>query len=806
MSENKIEILAPAGSFDSLKAAVNAGAHAVYIGGKKFGARAHAENLEEDAMLNAIDFVHLHGRKIYLTVNTLFKNKEIEEELYSYLEKYYMAGLDAVIVQDPGVMQFVHNNFPILPIHASTQMTLTMAGGANQLADMGVTRIVTSRELSLSEIKELKENTSFEIESFVHGALCYCYSGQCLMSSIIGGRSGNRGRCAQPCRMPYDLSVDGNITGKKQGEYLLSPKDICTLAIIPELVEAGIHSFKIEGRMKSQEYTALAVSKYKKYTDLYQDLGKEAYQHYIEKHKKELDKDIVELMDLYNRGGFTEGYFKKYNGLDMMSTERPNHNGVLVGMVSGVKGIRAEIRLARDIYSQDILEIRDGKNKVYEFTIKEGVTKESIIYSNFLAKSGVEEGMTVYRTRNSTLLEKINTSYINIPVKTKIQGVFTAKANLPIKLQLECKGVHVEVAGPLAQAALKSPTDMEQTRSLLKQTNTTQFIFDKLVIEQGENLFLPTSQLKALRRNGIEELEKAILSVFRRERPVLTEEEPSYKTSEIAETRLGMVVHLTDTRLLDTILQSKEVDAVYLDMMELDKEELEAAILKVKGAGVKFFLVLPHIYRKNVMETDLFTDKLIDGIVVKNLEELNLLQNELKLPENEIILDYNVYTANKESKMFYNEKSIYHFTASLELNVKELEETGCHDSDLIVYGHIPLMVSAQCVYKTTGQCRKGQKANWNSYLVDRYQKKFYVKNYCRNCYNVIYNGQPISLLKYEKEIGKLGPANIRLDFTLEGKDETARILEAFGQAFKKGGTPSYEIKEYTKGHFKRGVE
>ena len=271
--KREIEILAPAGSYESLKAAIAAGADAVYVGGNRFGARAYANNFSEEELLEAIDYVHLHGKKIYLTVNTLLKEKELERELYSYLLPYYRQGLDAVIVQDPGVLRFVREYFPSLPIHASTQMTITGADGARFMEEQGVERIVTARELSLQEIKEISEKTSLEIESFVHGALCYCYSGQCLYSSLLGGRSGNRGQCAQPCRLPY--KVDGKTS------YVMSLKDLCTVEFIPDLAEAGIYSFKIEGRMKKPEYVAAVTSIYRKYADLYLQKGRKDYSVYL---------------------------------------------------------------------------------------------------------------------------------------------------------------------------------------------------------------------------------------------------------------------------------------------------------------------------------------------------------------------------------------------------------------------------------------------------------------------------------------------------------------------------------------------
>ena len=366
-SQRKPEILAPAGSVESLRGAIAAGADAVYIGGSKFGARAYADNPEEDTLLSAIDYVHSKDRRIYLTVNTLLKEQELKEDLVPFLEKYYRAGVDAVIVQDVGVLHFLAMDFPDLPVHASTQMTLVSSDGAKQLSEYPVTRLVPARELSFEEIKEIRKNTNLELECFVHGALCYCYSGQCLLSSMIGGRSGNRGRCAQPCRMPYIVTEDGKKVA--EGLYALSPKDLCTLDRIPELVEAGIDSFKIEGRMKRPEYTAGVTAAYRLMTDLYFEYGEEGFHQYLKKHPGVLNEQMDRVADLYNRGGFTKGYYVQYHGKNMMAMERPNHTGIKVGEVISGKGIRATIKLEKTINPQDVLEIRDISGDSYEFTV-----------------------------------------------------------------------------------------------------------------------------------------------------------------------------------------------------------------------------------------------------------------------------------------------------------------------------------------------------------------------------------------------------------------------------------------------------
>lgn len=301
MRNKDFELLAPAGSLEILKGVIESGADAVYVGGSMFGARAYANNFTEEELLEAIDFAHLRGVKVYLTVNTLIKNSEFSK-LYDYLLPYYKRGLDAVIVQDIGVVKAIHEYFPSMEIHTSTQMTVTGADGVRFLSQFGVTRVVMAREVSLAEMKRIHEETGMELEAFVHGALCYSYSGQCLFSSILGGRSGNRGRCAQPCRLPY--TVEG-----KKDEYILSLKDMCGIKALDKLHDAGVYSLKIEGRMKQLEY-ACGVVKY--------------YRSYIDSMKLVTDADYDRIKALGNRCGFTDRYYFDHNGSDMVTYVKPN--------------------------------------------------------------------------------------------------------------------------------------------------------------------------------------------------------------------------------------------------------------------------------------------------------------------------------------------------------------------------------------------------------------------------------------------------------------------------------------------------
>lgn len=301
MRNKDFELLAPAGNLEILKGVIESGADAVYVGGSMFGARAYANNFTEEELLEAIDFAHLRGVKVYLTVNTLIKNSEFSK-LYDYLLVYYKRGLDAVIVQDIGVVKAIHEYFPSMEIHTSTQMTVTGADGVRFLSQFGVTRVVMAREVSLAEMKRIHEETGMELEAFVHGALCYSYSGQCLFSSILGGRSGNRGRCAQPCRLPY--TVEG-----KKDEYILSLKDMCGIKALDKLHDAGVYSLKIEGRMKQLEY-ACGVVKY--------------YRSYIDSKKPVSDADYDRIKALGNRCGFTDRYYFDHNGSDMVTYVKPN--------------------------------------------------------------------------------------------------------------------------------------------------------------------------------------------------------------------------------------------------------------------------------------------------------------------------------------------------------------------------------------------------------------------------------------------------------------------------------------------------
>ena len=309
----RVELLAPCGNYETFIGALNAGADAVYFGGSKFGARAYADNFSEDEVIRAIRYAHLHSKKVYMTVNTLVKEREFDE-LIPFMKPYADEGLDGVIVQDLGVFKALQESFPKLPLHASTQMAVTGVYGAKLLKNMGAKRVVPARELSLKEIARIRKEADIEVEAFIHGAMCYSYSGMCLFSSLVGGRSGNRGRCAQPCRLSYDMKEAGI-----KDKYLLSLKDMCVIDMIPELIESGIDSFKIEGRMKSAEYSAGVTSIYRKYIDKYLEDPQKAF--------RVDSNDMDKLGKLYLRSSVSRGYYKLHNGKDMVTISLPGYKG-----------------------------------------------------------------------------------------------------------------------------------------------------------------------------------------------------------------------------------------------------------------------------------------------------------------------------------------------------------------------------------------------------------------------------------------------------------------------------------------------
>lgn len=503
--------MAPAGTPAALEAAIKAGADAVYLGGSFFSARAFAGNFDQEELLKAIDDCHLFGVKLYMTVNTLMKEKEMEA-LISYTEPYYRAGLDGVIVQDVGCAKVLAEHFPDLSLHASTQMSISSEYGARLLKAQGFKRIVPARELSLAELIEIKENTGIEIETFVHGAMCFSYSGKCLLSSFVGGRSGNRGRCAQPCRKCYETWDETLGKEDLSRDYAMSLKDMCTLRILPDLIEAGIDSFKIEGRMKNPVYVASTVSAYRKARD-----------HYLEKtaegtfRKEEYEAFVLpleaELADIYNRGGFSEGYYFTDKGPEMMASKRPNHSGVRIGTVEKTAPPELFIRLSEEVHAQDVLEIRPAG---VELTSAESGRKGELLSIKGKEFRSIQKGQEVFRTRNNQLISRIQKETIDPEKQIPVQGKIIAKAGEPLKITIEGE-VRVTVEGAVVEKAKKQPTAGEDLLEKLKKTGGSIVRFETIEMDIDAGIFVPMSTFNQLRHEAAAIFRQKMVNRYRRE-------------------------------------------------------------------------------------------------------------------------------------------------------------------------------------------------------------------------------------------------------------------------------------------------
>ena len=754
---DKYEVLAPAGSYECMLAAFNAGADAVYVGGQMFGARAFANNFNTEELITAIDYAHIHNKKLFLTVNTLLKNQEIEARLVEYLKPLYEAGLDAVIVQDFGVLSLVKKHFPSMDIHASTQMTVTGSSFAKELKSLGVTRIVPARELSINEIESIYKETGLEIECFVHGALCYSYSGMCLLSSLIGGRSGNRGRCAQPCRLPYDAIFENSTI---KGQYPLSPKDLCTLKLLPKILKAGVYSLKIEGRMKKPEYVASVTAMYRKYVDMFTEYGEEGY--------KVSEDDIKALMDIYNRGGFTEGYYNKHNGRELMSLERPNHMGVKVATVLRCDENKGQIvaKALENISSDDVLEIfTTNGQSVYVKADNVMKNKEFIISFNKITSSKNERvdkkniskiilnKTAIMRTRNNTLIKAIQDEYINkLSInELSVGGSIVIKKDTPICVNIWHKDNYVNLTGAIPDIATNRPVCEADIFKQFSKTGGTGFKLDKddFVITLDDGVFVNIKELNQLRREALDKLKELILASYKRVN-LLTEKQEiceidseSFSYNKENETsKLGLITTLvSNVSQLETVIINESINIIYAEA-DMFKENIEnnwrIYIDKAHNNHKKLVIALPYITRehgRNFIKNnkDIIFNQDFDGYMFRNLEAY-LLFKDMDIPCNYTIFDNTIYGMNNHSIEFLNKYNPDLITASYELNKDELKHIDNPKMELTVYGFVPVMISAGCIKKSYNKCNKSDEF---IHIKDRLGNRFMVNNHCDYCYNII---------------------------------------------------------------------
>lgn len=822
------EILAPAGSKQAVYAAVAAGADAVYIGGQLFGARAYAENPDTEGLLQVMDHLHIHSKKMYLTVNTLLKDSEVEQQLYDYLLPLYCHGLDAVIVQDLGVFHFIRRKFPKLQLHASTQMAVTGVEGAALLKKWGASRVVTARELSLAELREIHETVPIELESFIHGAMCYCYSGMCLFSSMIGGRSGNRGRCAGSCRQPYEIYQGRKRLNTSQSLYALSLKDMNTLSILPEIIRAGVYSLKIEGRMKSPEYVAGVVSIYRKYLDLYYEKGEEHY--------KPAKEDMQLLAGLYSRSGSTIGYYKEHNGKHMVSFQKPAYKTENDAILNTLHTTYCEKPLKYPAQASVTIEV--GK-------------PVSMTVSSYLQQYSA-----------NTLDNSAITKLPGVALKNHVITEQSALVPNNVSAVVEDAPFSVTVFGETAAAAVKKPLDRESVLKQLRKTGDSLIEWEEIHLTLEENVFIPISKLNDLRRTAIREFEIKLLSRYERETPVKTLFCNSDTINDRHNNRItnSLSCQVATFLQLSCVLSRKEVSTVYLLTDGFSWEECVKAIEQVLQNDKRCVVELPYIYRshgkqymKKLRARILQKEHLLaaekDGrlsYLAKNIDELGSA-----FPS--VHTDTSLYVFNRYAKEALYEMGAKVVTLPYELNYHELQKLTDHElqkltvmkeklsseedklsvakeksamtvdkltmtgdntavkmpleednrDELVVYGYTPLMVTAGCLRRNLQQC--DPQSHERYILRDRRGAEFKAVCCCQFCYNVIYNSVPLSLLGVSEKVFKLGLHRYRVNFTMENAADTEEILDQYIKSFyyRKQGK---EQKHFTRGHFTRGVE
>ena len=783
----KPELLAPAGSYEGMIGAINAGADAVYFGGSLFSARAFAQNFSTEEASDAIRYAALHGVKTYLTINTLVKEQELGD-LIPFLTPYVRAGLNGVIVQDLGVLALVQENFPELELHASTQMAISGKYGALLLKRLGCVRVVPARELSLTELKIMKEGSGVDLEAFIHGAMCYCYSGLCLFSSIIGGRSGNRGRCAQSCRLPYHLAETSEAgRSKEKSGYLLSLKDLCALPLLPELMEAGIDSFKIEGRMKKPEYTAGVTAIYRKYIDLY--LEDPASFHVAK-------EDLSRLSSLYMRSQIETGYYHRHNGREMVTLSQPGYSGSSETLLKEIRDLYLTGKKTIPVQMTARLII----GKPAELILKTVANEHSLRAMDEVSAS--VRGEEVQEARKAPLQEEQVIRSLK-----KLGGTNFHCISCTVEGLTENRtGVFLPSAA-LNELRRRAIASLEE-KILLQKDNPT------LPVERKE---VPLPSFHA----GNEIVRKANLHVsVESEEQLSALMRSSLKADRIS---IGVLPLLQNPSLIQNIRSFyKEPPQIFAALPFMTREETEVDL-----KDLDFLLQLP-----------------IDGFVIRNLEELAYLlakeEKEAGQRKRMLLADASLYCWNHRAVLalpvdaftlplelsFHDWGRMLAALREFELREFELREFESREFEsreferksnfpkrsyeIPVYGNAPMMVSANCVKKTVSGCsgKRGECYREQIFMKDRTDRQLPVTCECRYCYNIIENALPTSLHKQLFAIRKSFPdAGLRLAFTGEREDECERVCRLFHE-IESGREPSSgeETFAYTTGRYRKSTE
>ncbi|MDD2447644.1 MAG: DUF3656 domain-containing protein [Tissierellia bacterium] len=800
---NKVELLAPVGSKDALIAAVQNGANAVYLGGKSFNARHNASNFDKDQLIEAIVYAHLRNVKVYVTVNILIDDSEMNEVI-EYVKFLYDIDIDAVLVQDLGLASVIRELLPDLDMHASTQMTINNLEGTKLLKKLGFSRIVLARETPLEEIKKIHDNIDIELETFVHGALCMSYSGQCLMSSMIGGRSGNRGRCAQPCRMKYSL-VDKNdklVDGFDQ-VYLLSPKDLNTIRNLDKLFENGIVSLKIEGRMKRPEYVATIVRNYRNVIDNSVNIL--------------TDNDMKDIKQIFNRG-FTKGLPFGDFGKDFMSSERPDNRGIYLGKVVRADKYKVYIELEEDIEQGDGIEflLKSGQYKGIKSPIEGDMG--SIIH---IDKPGyIENGSSVYKTSSQSLLNRAIESYMNESIKYPIEISIDLNIGSNPVLRVKYKDKKIEViSDKIVEKSQKVSITKDKVVEQLSKLGDTVYCINKIDINLDDEAFLPISVLNQLRRDAIDKL-NAQLKVFNNRKAINNDEFNKVKSDYFY---FRKSIDKNKNRL--TIKVSNHEQFNSLDLVSLDRvylafyDNLQDTVNKLKKYKKEAYLWTDNIlYSKDLsnIENILKNTKNLDGVSVSNLGSLKFIKDNFNI---DIHADIGLNVFNSNTVNYLKNNSVQSITLSPELNLSQIKNISSNvggSLEGIVYGYLPVMTTKNCPLAIVKGCKNDNNCNNCNFakgygLKDRMDAIFRLER--KEGHSAIFNSVPLMLLDSLDTIANAGIDMFRLDFTNETKNIAVLQKMFYDYLNKEIDLNSikeflYEFKEetpITNGHYFRGI-
>lgn len=808
-----VELLSPAGDFECLKAAVQSGCNAVYFAAKSFGARAFASNFDEKTLEQAIHYAKIRNVKTHLTLNTLIKENELEDAL-QLAKKAYQYGIDAIIVQDLGLGIELIKHFPDLPIHASTQMTVHNLEGVLALKKLGFKRAILSRELSYDEIKYICQNIDMEIEIFIHGALCISYSGQCLFSSMIGCRSGNRGKCAQTCRLPYEL-IESNSTLKSDGissvqnnikldkGYLLSTRDLCGLEYLPKLIESGVTSFKIEGRMKSPEYVATVTRIYRKYIDLAQN---KEYDFVIE------PDDKMALMQVFNRGGFSTGHLVSKGNRNLVFKEKQNNMGIYLGTISKYNPTKGLVtcQLENNLSIGDSISFEKENTK---YTISELIDKNQNIktaepsqYVTFgRMKGNIKIGDKIYKITDKALSNFARESFSKENIKNKLECKIKIKKEQKIEVNIWCKQFNTNITYTynfIPQPAQNLGLTKEKIMTQFKKTLDSEFEFSNFEIDLDDNLFIPVSILNDMRRLGIELIREEMIKNFKRDTKNLPTAKSIFSINH--NEPLHRISLLLNNLNLDFDYTSlKTVDKLYIPLKYFgDNKYLDS--LTYLSHTFNLYIYMPTIIKKNYMSTakkimeSAFKNLKIKGVVISNLSQLELLPVSCNF---DIVGNYTLNIYNSYSCQVLENLKIYTATISPELDEEGILSISKNTSilkELIVYGNIPVMTMNYCPLGKTNKCYKDcmRKCTSNSkyFLKDRMGILFRVIPDNTQTISTIYNSKTTSI-----EYNNFNINFVRIDILDESIEEINQIIKTVqnGKRFKGNN--------YTNGNLKRTI-